>query len=151
MDGKAKIAEDLFLQGYNCSQSVFSAFSEEIGLDLETALKIASSFDDGADRPNEICGAVWAMFMVAGLKFGYSGPKSIEAKSEHCRLIHELAKKFKEQNGSIVCKELLKLQEQKDSPASKEEPQGENQKDPCLELVKSATEIMEEHFEDECS
>lgn len=34
-------AVDLFCEGYNCAQSVFGAFADEIGLDLKQALKMA--------------------------------------------------------------------------------------------------------------
>jgi uncharacterized protein YycO len=37
-------AVTLFKEGYNCSQSVFAAFSEDLGMDFETALKLSSSF-----------------------------------------------------------------------------------------------------------
>lgn len=61
MGGKSKVSEDLFLQGYNCSHAVFAAFSDEVGLDRETALKLASSFGGGMGRLREVCGAVSAM------------------------------------------------------------------------------------------
>lgn len=37
-------ARKLFKQGYNCAQSVFCAFADELGIDFETALKLSSSF-----------------------------------------------------------------------------------------------------------
>ncbi len=32
------IARELFEKGYNCAQSVFAAFRDETGMDIETAL-----------------------------------------------------------------------------------------------------------------
>ena len=61
-------AEVLFKEGYNCAQSVFAAFSEDIGMDFETALKLSSSFGGGMGRLREVCGTVSGMFMIAGLK-----------------------------------------------------------------------------------
>lgn len=74
MSAHSDLARELFKQGYNCSQSVFAAFCDETGLDTETALKIASSFGGGMGRLREVCGAVTGMFMVVGMKYGYTDP-----------------------------------------------------------------------------
>ena len=63
---KSEIAVNNFKIGYNCAQSVLLTFSEEIGLTQEEALKLASSFGGGMGRLREVCGAVSAMFMIAG-------------------------------------------------------------------------------------
>ena len=62
--------------------------------------------------------ATASMFMIAELKYGYSNPKDSNAKAERYKLIQELAQKFKEQNGSIVCRELLRLPNQEDNMVS---------------------------------
>lgn len=148
MHNKAKIAEDLFLQGYNCSQSVLAAFSDEIGMDRETALKLSSSFGGGMGRLREVCGAVSAMFMIAGMKYGYSNPKDSTAKAEHYKLIQRLAEKFKEENGHIVCRELLGVPKGPDSPVPEVRTQSYYKKRPCAELVRSAAKIMEDYLEE---
>ena len=76
MSAHSDLARKLFKKGYNCSQSVFAAFCDETGLDMETALKIASSFGGGMGRLREVCGAVTGMFMVVGMKYGYTDPSS---------------------------------------------------------------------------
>lgn len=148
MDDKVKIAEDLFLQGYNCSQSVLAAFSDEIGMECETALKLSSSFGGGMGRMREVCGAVSAMFMIAGIKYGYSNPKDSAMKAEHYKLIQKLAGKFKEENGHIVCRELLGAPKGPDSPIPEVRTQSYYKKRPCVELVKSAAKIMEDYLEE---
>ncbi len=148
MNDKEKIAEDLFLQGYNCSQAVLAAFSDEIGLDRETAFKLSSSFGGGMGRMREVCGAVSAMFMIAGMKYGYSNPKDSNAKTEHYKLIQSLAATFKEENGSIVCKELLGLLKGPDSPVPEARTPSYYKKRPCVELVKSAAKIMSDYLEE---
>ena len=40
----AEKARELFMEGYNCSQSVVGAFAQELGMEKETAMKLASSF-----------------------------------------------------------------------------------------------------------
>lgn len=42
-------------------------------------------------RLREVCGAVTAMFMTAGIKFGYTGPKDGELKAAQHRLVQSLA------------------------------------------------------------
>ncbi len=56
-----------FAEGYNCSQAVLSAYAEQLGVDGETALKIAAGFGGGLGRMAETCGAVTGAFMVLGL------------------------------------------------------------------------------------
>lgn len=137
-------AMDLFKQGYNCSQSVFGAFCEECDMDFETALKLSSSFGGGMGRLREVCGAVSGMFMVAGMKYGYSDPKDIQSKAEHYKRIQELAEKFKEKNGSIVCRELLGLSTQKESYIPEERTAEYYKKRPCAEIIGDAAEIIYE-------
>ena len=139
----------LFKQGYNCSQSVFAAFSEELGMDLETALKISSSFGGGMGRLREVCGAVSGMFMVLGLKEGYTDPKNSSLKTQHYQKVQKLAGKFKQENGSIVCRELLGLSQQHDSPIPEARTESYYKKRPCAELVGMAAKFLDEFFEEE--
>ncbi|MEG1741361.1 MAG: C-GCAxxG-C-C family protein, partial [Acetivibrio sp.] len=113
---REKKAKELFHEGYNCAQAVFLAFSDLYDIDEETAIKLSSSFGGGMGRLREVCGAVSGMFMVAGTLYGYSDPKASTEKQEHYKRIQELAKKFQEENGSIVCRELLGLGKGADAP-----------------------------------
>jgi C_GCAxxG_C_C family probable redox protein len=144
MDNVRERAIDLFKQGYNCSQSVFGVFCEECGMDFETALKISSSFGGGMGRLREVCGAVSGMFMVAGMKYGYSDPKDTKSKTEHYKRIQELAETFKEKNNSIVCRELLGLSTKSESYIPEERTVEYYKKRPCVELVGDAAEIIYE-------
>lgn len=139
-------AIELFKQGYNCSQAVFAAFCDETGLDFDTAIKISSSFGGGMGRLREVCGAVSGMFMVAGMKYGYIDPLDKGIKTEHYRLIQSLADKFKVTNRSIVCRDLLGLGIEIDSPNPDDRTQEYYQKRPCVELVGQAAQIMDEYI-----
>lgn len=144
----SKKAEELFKEGYNCAQAVFAAYSEELGIDIETALKLSSSFGGGMGRMREVCGAVSGMFMAAGLKYGYSDPKDKEAKANHYKLIQNLAHAFKERNGSIICRDLLGLSKPEGTPVPEERTADYYKKRPCAELVKDAAEILNQYMED---
>lgn len=139
-------AMKLFREGYNCAQSVFLVFCDEYGMEFETALKISSSFGAGMGRLREVCGAVSGMFMVAGMLYGYADPKDHTAKTEHYKRIQYLAKEFELQNRSIICRELLGLGKEKDSPTPEIRTPEYYQKRPCLELVGMAAEIMDNYI-----
>ena len=144
MSEKEKLARELFKSGYNCAQSVFGAFSEDFGIDKETALKLSSSFGGGMGRMREVCGAVSAMFMIAGLKCGYSSNDDKMEKTQHYKRIQNLAKIFKDKNGSIICRELLHLENDGYVPADRTQKYYETR--PCEEYVAYAVRILEENI-----
>ncbi len=139
-------ARELFKSGYNCSQAVFGAFCEEFGLDFETAMKVSSGFGGGMGRMREVCGAVTGMFMAAGLALGYSDNSDPKQKGEIYKKIQDLAKKFKEENGSIICRELLEGIESSTSPEPSLRNESYYKKRPCVELVENAAEIFEKYL-----
>jgi len=144
LSNKSQQAIELFKQGYNCAQSVFAAFCEDLNLDFETALKLASSFGGGMGRLREVCGAVSGMFAIAGIKYGYTDPKDNKAKAAHYKLIQELASQFRAENHSIICRELLGLGTKPDIPVPELRTSEYYKRRPCAELVGCAARIMEE-------
>ena len=142
MSERAEKAKELFKQGYNCSQSVLGVFCEELGMDFDTAMKISSSFGGGMGRMREVCGTVSGMFMAAGLAFSGSDG-SASGKKEQYEIVQELAKRFKEKNGSIICRELLNGVETSSSPTPSERTETYYKKRPCIELVGDSVEILE--------
>ena len=131
----------LFKSGYNCAQAVFVAFSDVTGLDEKTALMLSSSFGGGMGRMREVCGAVSGMFMVAGQLYGYSSPTDNDTKKEHYALIQRMAAKFREKNGSIICRELLGTNDSAPNPT--ERTDRFYKKRPCAELVAMCAEITD--------
>ena len=107
MKTNEQTAREYFTSGYNCAQSVFLTYAEKYGFDKATALKLSSSFGGGMGRMREVCGAVSAMFMIAGLENGYTENNNDEIKAEHYTRIQNLANEFKKKNGTIICRELL--------------------------------------------
>lgn len=144
MESKAEKAMALFREGYNCAQAVFGAFSEELGLDLETAMRMSSSFGGGMGRLREVCGAVSAMFLAAGLRCGYASATDKTAKDDHYRRIQELAERFTEKRGTIVCRELLDLREKKSAPVSAERTPDFYTTRPCMQIIGEAAQILDE-------
>lgn len=140
----ADLAEKLFRDGYNCSQAVLLAFSDVTDLDDDTAAKLASSFGGGLGRMREVCGAVSGAAMVLGLTQGYSNPKDFEGKKEHYKLIQDFAARFKEKNGSIICRELLTGVKTVENGTPEKRTDSYYKKRPCPLLVRDAAEILDE-------
>lgn len=142
----AKKAMNLFLEGYNCTQAVFLAFSDKYEMDKDMALRLSSSFGGGMGRLREVCGSVSGMFMVAGILYGYDDVNNTELKKEHYARIQALAAEFEKDNGSIVCRDLLGLGKGKDSPIPSERTQEYYKKRPCVKLIGMAAAIMEAYI-----
>ena len=138
-------AEELFKSGYNCAQAVIGAFCDDLGLDFDTTMKLSEGFGGGIGRMRLTCGAVSGMVMVAGMMLS-RGEKEGDTRMEVYGKVQELAEKFKEMNGSIVCAELLG-----ENTNTKPKPDARTdayyKKRPCVELVKDAVKIVEEEFD----
>ena len=136
------LAAELFLQGYNCAQAVVGAFCEDYGYDMQTATKLVSGFGGGMGRLREVCGAVSGMFMVAGLLYGNENKKA-----DHYKLIQDLANEFKEENGSIICRELIGVKGP-EAPTPEKRTEKYYLKRPCAELVEMAADIIDKYIKE---
>lgn len=146
------LAKEYFLKGYNCSQAVLLAFSDLTRLDEKTAMMMASSFGGGMGRMREVCGAVSGAFMVLGALFGYAEHED-KAKSELYSMVRDFADRFRNENGSIVCRELLaQAGVPKDTSHEPEKRTPEYyKKRPCREYVEIAARILDEMIDEKGS
>ena len=146
MTNHAEIAKQLFFKGYNCAQSVFCAFTDVTGYDIDTSARMASSFGAGLGRLRETCGAVSAAALILGIVNGYADPADYEAKKQHYELVREFADKFKEKDKSIICRELLTEASLNPESGGAPEQRSEEyyQKRPCPNLVYDAALILDE-------
>ena len=140
-----ELAAELFLSDSNCAQAVLEAFGDVTGLEKSFAAKLASSFGGGMGRMREVCGAVSGMLMALGLKYGYADPKDRAGKTAQYELVRALADEFKKENGSIICRELLGLDENFKPKPPEVRTEGYYKKRPCGELCKQAAEIFEQY------
>jgi len=104
---KIEQAVSCFKQGYMCSQAVFSTYAPGLGLNRETALKVSGAFGGGVGRTGEVCGAVSGALMALGLKHA-STSSSEEEKQKIYTVARKFMSRFKDRNGTITCRELLK-------------------------------------------
>ena len=136
-------SKDLFLKGYNCAQAIAGGFSEEVSLDFETAIKLASSFGGGMGGMREVCGALTGAFIILGAKYGYVSPTDASAKTNHYQLISNTGAKFKEKWGTILCRDLMKKLAEDKQTILGDKPE-EYKARPCLVIVEDVAKILQE-------
>ena len=145
MDHGLKAAE-LFLSGYNCAQAVAVAFTDVTGQTEAQAAKMASAFGGGMGRMREVCGAVSGMLMVLSYVYGYDTPGDDVSKKRLYGQVQALAAGFREENGSIICREILK------NPPSDPHPPPRTAefyaKRPCAKMVMTAARLLEQFMEE---
>ena len=147
---RADRAESLFRLGYNCSQAVLLSFSDIICDSEQNLAHISFLLGGGVSRLREVCGAVSGMGMAAGMIFPASVPCTGEEKAENYKMMQELAFEFKKRNGSYICRELLGIESpgaQAPSPESRTAQY--YKKRPCIALIRSAVDILEEYISEQ--
>ena len=137
-------AAKLFYEGYNCAQSIAVAFCDVTGLKEDFAAKLVSSFGGGMGRMREVCGAVSGMLMVAGLLYGYETPGDDKSKKEHYARVQALAGAFREQVGSIVCREILKNPPTDPNPSPRTAEYYKER--PCAHMVYVAGQVLDDYM-----
>ncbi len=138
----AELAAELFLQDCNCAQAVMVAFCDVTGLEKDFAARLSCSFGGGMGRMREVCGAVSGMLMVAGLLYGYDDPGEKDVnKKAHYALVQQLAGAFREEVGSIVCREILKNPPSDPNPTPRTAEYYKTR--PCVRMVMTAARILD--------
>ena len=136
----------LFAEGRSCAQAVFAAFTDVTGLDEELALRLSSSFGGGMGRMREVCGACSAMFMTAGILYGYTSTDNIDEKADHYRRIQYLAEQFRNEHGAIICRDLLEGLNVTSAPEPEKRTQEYYKVRPCIKFVRTAAEILDRYI-----
>lgn len=148
---RRETAEKYFVDGYSCAQAVVKTFADITGFDGEQAMRLCASFGGGMGRLREVCGAVSGMFIVEGLLEGYFDPSADDAqaqKAEHYKRIQELAKRFKERNSSIVCRELLGARAASTNPTPDARTPEFYRTRPCARMCGDAAEVLEQFLKE---
>ncbi len=136
----------LFKLNFNCSQSVFASFSEDLNLSKEQALKIGSCFGSGM-RKGEVCGACSGALMVLGLKYGHYKSDDLKSKLKTDQVCDKFLDEFKLENGSYLCKDLLNCNINT-KEGMKYALENNLFKEICPKLVESAIKITEKLLKD---
>ena len=107
IDIRVERAVENFMAGYGCCQSVVAAFADLYGLDDTLAKKVAAGFGGGVGRLRMMCGAVSGIVMLVGLDCGQTEGSDREGKSACYKVVQELLARSKQENGSLICAEIL--------------------------------------------
>lgn len=144
-------ARAYFLEGYNCAQAVFLAFSDLTGIPEEEAARLSSSFGGGLGRLREVCGAVSGAEMALGALRGYVSPTDATAKAAHYARVRRLAESFAAENGSYICRTLLGAEADASSPVPAPRNAAFYHNRNCLAYVGSAAAILDRMLEEEAA
>lgn len=142
MSAKTDLILERFSQ-FNCSQTVFSLFASELGINEKAALKIASGFGGGMTRA-ETCGAVTGAYMVIGMKHGHDILDQ-EKKANTKMLIQKFNLEFEKKHDSLICKKLTGYDISTDEGAQSARENGVFVTK-CPLFIQSACEILEKEF-----
>ena len=146
---RAERAKELFYEGYNCSQAVVAAFADLIDTDEKTAVRLVSGYGGGMGRLREVCGSFSGVVFIINALYGYDEKRDNEGKKELYAIIQELAEKFRNECGSLVCRELLGLKiTGADSPVPEERTPEYYKKRPCPDIIYTAADILETYLKE---
>ena len=149
-ENRIQRAVELFKSGYNCSQSVVAAFADLYGFTEEQALRMSASFGGGIGRMRQTCGAACGMFLLAGLDTAAVDAEDRAGKSHNYEVVQQLAERFKAENGSLICAELLGLSTTATHRDTQAEPRTDlyYKKRPCVEMVETAARIFANYLKE---
>lgn len=137
----SKIAVAHFASGCNCAQAVLASFAGELGLEVQTAIRLATGFGVGMARGG-VCGVVSGAVMVLGLAGGGGGPGGAARKAATYARSREFYDQFIDHHGSLICRDLIGLDPS--VPEGLEQARREQRFETvCVKLVSDATAILE--------
>jgi len=138
---KGEIAEQNFYSGYNCSQAVAAAFADELNMPKEQIARLTIGFGGGMGRLREVCGT------ISGAVFVLSALYGDRDKSVVYKMVQDIAAEFEKQNGSIICRQLLGLEEKTPvTPQAEARTPEYYKKRPCPQLARLTADILAEYL-----
>ncbi len=107
MDEIEAKAVGYFNEGYSCAQAVLAACAPQLGLDADTAKRLAAGMGAGLGGLRETCGAVSAMAMVLGLRNAPTEPMDAKTKAALYQTVQRAIADFDATFSTHHCKALL--------------------------------------------
>lgn len=142
-----RMARAFFRDGYNCCQSVLLAYQDIIGLPEEEIARLSSGFGGGMGRLREVCGAMSAMTFISGVLKPAVNPGNLDERTANYALVQKFAERFRAEQGSIVCREILQIRaDQKEPPAPSIRTAEWYTKRPCERIIGAAARIIAEEM-----
>lgn len=148
LEQRVQRAVDFFMEGYGCCQSVVAAFADLYGFSDTQAKLVGAGFGGGVGRMRMMCGAVSGIVILTGMSEGQTEGSDRDGKAHCYKVIQELLAQSKEENGSLICAELLGIKGP--IPTGNFIPDERNaeyyHKRPCAAKVESAARIFAKHL-----
>ena len=101
----------------------------------------ALGFGAGMGGMRDTCGAVTGMFMVADMLYGYTDSQATTEKAAHYATIRKLAEQFREENQSLMCRDLLAFCKKAQQPMERTDAYYAER--PCTRLVMDAARLLD--------
>ena len=127
---RAALANEYHDRGYSCAQAVACAYCDLVGVSEDEIFRMTEGYGLGMGCMEGICGAVSGAAALAGMKnsLGCENPTSKKATYQ---LSGEILKRFREKNGSVICRELKGVDTGKPLRS-------------CSDCIRDAAELAEE-------
>lgn len=145
---RAELGKEYFKSGCNCAQSVVMAFSDLLPISEELIMNGMLPFGSGIGRMRQMCGAVSGMCFVVGLLYSRQEADG-QNKNEIYQMVQQLAERFRQKNGTVICKDLLSGINNSTEPVAEERDSAYYKKRPCAGYVYDAIEILEAFIEEQ--
>ena len=92
--------------GYNCAQAVACTYCDLVGVEEELMFRLTEVLGGGMGGMEGTCGALSGACVLAGMKASTGNLEKPNSKAASYKLSKEILNLFKEQNGSVICKEI---------------------------------------------
>lgn len=140
-------ADQLLHQQYHCSQALFGAFAQDLGLDLKTALKVSTCFGGGM-RQGGTCGCITAAMLVLGMALGFHDPLDRELEVYGNQKTDEFIRRFTtKMDGMTNCRDILGKDISKPKELAVIRKEGLIFKK-CPHAINASIELLEEMLKD---
>lgn len=106
-DDRLKAASQDYKASYTCSQAVFCAYADELGIDSQTAYRMMEGFGCGVGGMQEVCGALAAASAIISYHCCDGTPGYPEKREANYRKIQRVAELFRKEYGAVTCREVL--------------------------------------------
>jgi C_GCAxxG_C_C family probable redox protein len=143
MTQKQQQAVNTFKSNFNCAQSVLTTFSEDFGLDKETAFSLTSGFGGGMGMLQKTCGAVTGAYMVISLLNSTKFEDNDNRKKLSAEMIQRFYDEFVKINGTTNCSKLMNC-DLKTEEGYKFASDNNLFETVCAKCVADAVQILEE-------
>jgi C_GCAxxG_C_C family probable redox protein len=143
---RADHAAEYMKTGFNCAQSIVKAFSALTGTAEDALVRMAAPLGGGIGRNGHVCGALLGAVLILGEVFGNFDPADTQSREKAYEKADRLLDGFRKEHGSVLCRELIRIDMKNPDELQKAREEGVFQKQ-CPLFVLTAGRLLEEFLE----